>query len=100
MRLTVAEWICYFNQKIKQLEERAEAGSLLYGEDSPPQSLGMNGDLYMQFDGGFLYKKENGIWISQGKIQIDAVDGGEVFIIKREEKDYANNNSIKKGFER
>lgn len=78
MRLTIPEWICYFNKKIIELENQKSAGSLLYGEGSPPQSLGTDGDLYMRFNGGFLYKKENGIWYSKGKIQVDVVDGGEI----------------------
>lgn len=78
MTLTIPEWICYLNHKIIELENRPNAGSLLYGESSPPQSLGTNGDLYIQLNGGFLYQKKDELWESRGVIQVDAVEGGEI----------------------
>ncbi len=39
-------------------------GLFFYGHGLPDDSLGSNGDLYLNIDTGDLYGKENGSWLS------------------------------------
>lgn len=81
MRMTISEWICYLNNKTLLLEEELKGLSiqipnLFSGSEPPSANLGVNGDYYIQFEGGILYKKINSVWEVEGDITEEKVDGG------------------------
>lgn len=71
IKMTVGDWICYLNNKINS------TGALLYGYLSPSDACGKNDDIYLEFNGGNIYKKIDNIWTLQGSIYDVKVDGGK-----------------------
>lgn len=72
--MTVAQWICYLNTKVSNLEK--ENVSFLYGEEVPKKEWGLDGDYYLRFVGGILYKKISNSWAIQGDLMETNIDGG------------------------
>ena len=80
MRLTVAQWICYLDARVTILESLNPSctSAFLYGDNAPISTIGIDGDYYLQFQGGILYKKISSIWTRQGDLEEQRIDGGEI----------------------
>lgn len=83
--MSTQQWICFLNsrdlaleEKISLLEQEYTGSKLYYGNSSPNNAVGLPGDLYLQFDGAFLYSKQGAIWEFEGEIKARSIDGGKI----------------------